>query len=44
MGGPVYLYAGTVSPFGRAVARAVYDAVAEAVLREREREEGKDGS
>ena len=44
MGGPVHLYAGTVSPFGRAVARAVYDAVAEAVLREREREEGKDGS
>jgi adenosylcobinamide amidohydrolase len=40
----VHHYAGTVSPLGRAVARAVYDAVAEAVLRERTREKGPDGS
>jgi adenosylcobinamide hydrolase len=40
----VHHYAGTVSSLGRAVARAVYDAVAEAVLRERTREKGPDGS
>lgn len=40
-GGKIHLYAGTVSPLGKAVARAVYDAVTEAVLREKEREEGK---
>jgi adenosylcobinamide hydrolase len=43
-GGPIHLYAGTVSPLGIAVARAVYDAVAEAVLREKAREVGKDES
>lgn len=41
-GGRLHLYAGTVSPLGNAVARAVYDAVTEAVSRERARDEGKD--